>query len=128
MSIVSINGQLKNYSRKNGITLLDNSTRFTKSMLIECMLYYIEKQTGIQGLLVQKHGTFYKSMYNRDKIEETVKEYFKELEFKNWKMTCIPAGFFNKSMLHCQVDIKKEVYNKEYKELMINFLKLVGII
>jgi len=125
------NGKVNNYSKKDGCHPIKI---WNKSAIIFCMIYYFNLVTDRllrqNNTLLHERGDWYNLGNTNDirELEKEIQEIFPELIITNHEMKCFTNRVITRYHFIAKFDIKKEAYNEDFKQTMISFFKLKGII
>lgn len=125
------NGKINNYSKKDGCHPIKT---WNKSAIIFAMIYYFNLITDRllrqNNTLLHERGDWYNLGNTNDirELEKEIQEIFPELIIANHEMKCFTNRVITRYYFIAKFDIKEEAYNEDFKQTMISFFKLKGII
>ena len=130
MYIIS-NGKVNSYSKKDGWYPIKT---WNKSVIIFAMIYYFnlvtDRLSQQSSMLFLEKGCWYNLGNTNDirELEKEIQEIFPELIIADHEMKCFTNRVITRYYFIAKFDIKKEAYNEDFKQTMISFFKLKGII
>lgn len=125
------NGKINVYSKKDGCHPIET---WNKSAIIFSMIYYFNLFTDRllqpNNRLLHERGDWYHLGNINDirELEKEIQEIFPELIIAKHEMKCFTNRVITRYHFIAKFDIKEEAYNEDFKQTMISFFKLKGII